>query len=905
MIELIRAKDWSQTPLGPLASWPGSLRTTVSLTLASSFPMSVIWGDGAVQLWNEAYTALCGKKHPAMFGSDYRECWASAWDALGGAFDAARAGSTAFLENQPMFLDRHGYLEETWFTLSLSPIRGERGEVAGLLLPVVETTVKMLSERRNRTLRELSSQIDGAGTRGDAIARTIAVLAEAHLDVPVALVYLLDEQGTHARLHGQTGVSSGSPLGKRTIGLDDEHAVAVSIRERSSVMVEDVVARYGAIQVADRDEALERVLVLPIIALGDDRAAGALVLGVSTRLRLDDSYRGFLELVGQSVTGSLMSAHARDQERARVAALAELDRAKTEFFSNVSHEFRTPLTLMLGPLEDELAQGGGSPDRNDKLAMVHRNGLRLLRLVNSLLDFSRIESGNVQASFRSTDLSAFTADLAGSFRSAVEEANLRFTVDCHPLPEQVFVDQDMWERIVLNLLSNAFKHTFEGEIAVSLQWRHDHAELTVRDTGVGIPASELPRLFDRFHRVKDARSRTIEGTGIGLAVVQELAHRHGGDVRVESREGRGSTFAVTVRGGRAHLLSGDVREDAECAPTSNSVAAMADEALRWVVDSEDGVGEHSASLAPRRSGHEGRPRVLLADDNADMRRYVAQMLDPNYEVMVVADGRSALEAARNDPPALVITDVMMPRLDGFGLLSALREDTRTKSIPVIMLSARAGAEASLEGVRAGVDDYLVKPFSGEDLLARVSRSIALADLRRESEQQLTTVNNELEVALAHVAELSRTDVLTGLPNRRAWDQELARELARASRQYKQICVALMDLDHLKLYNDSKGHRAGDSLLIDAGAAWRKSLRISDLLARIGGDEFAVLMPECRLEDAERVIERMCAATPNDQSCSAGIACWDGRETGAALVSRADVALYAVKRARCASATVAR
>jgi diguanylate cyclase (GGDEF)-like protein len=831
-----------------------------------------------------------------MFGSDYRECWASAWPAVGEAFDLARGGQTAFLEDQAMFLDRNGYLEETWFTFSLSPIRGERGEVAGLFLPVTETTVRMLSERRTLALRDLSDRTHGARSAAEAVGGTIEVLAEGALDVPFALIYRVDGDHGEASLLGQVGVELGSPLAVPRIGLDEDSPLAVAIRDQRSVMVDDLVGRYGRVCVADREEPLQRALVLPIVAPGADSATGALVLGISTRLPLDDAYLGFLNLIAQGVTSALTSADAREQERARAESLAALDRAKTEFFSNVSHEFRTPLTLILGPLEDALAKGIGTNEDREQLEMVHRNGLRLIRMVNSLLDFSRIESGRLQASFVPTDLATLTLDAAGSFAYAFAEAGIMFSVDCPPLPEPVFVDRDMWERIVLNLLSNAFKHTFAGEVAVSLRWVRDGAELTVRDSGIGIPREELPQLFDRFHRVRGARSRTIEGTGIGLALVQELAACHGGTVSVESEEGHGTTFTVTVASGSAHLPSDQVGEGAEGAAIVGTAAAYADEALSWLAASDPPVWNDIE--AHQQAGP--RSRLLIADDNADMRRHLARLLEPTYEVTVTADGASALEAALTNPPDLILTDVMMPRLDGLELLTALREEHRTRTIPVIMLSARAGQEASAGAIRAGVDDYLAKPFSAQELLSRVSGSLEMARLRRESERELAAVNHELEQALSRLEVLATTDTLTGLPNRRKWDEEIVREIARATRNEQPLCVAMLDIDDFKTYNDTCGHQAGDALLSEAGAAWGTALRVSDLIARFGGDEFAVLMPDCSLDNARVVMQRVGRATPGGQSSSAGIACWNGHESADALIARADEALYAAKRARATS-----
>ncbi len=447
IVELIRSKDWSQTALGPIDDWPESLQTTVSLSLASSFPINVIWGPGAVQIWNEAYSKVCGDKHPREFASDYRECWASAWPAIGGAFETARAGETAFLENQPMFLDRNGYLEETWFTFSLSPIRDDAGQVVGLFHPVTETTPRMLADRRTRALRDLAATAGRARTVQQATELALEVLADFRLDLPFLALYLVD--GEVARLAGRTGLRAGHPLTPELIDLDDRRsAVATVVRTGVPSHVTDLGARSGPVHAGPHDEPLEQALFLPVSPPGADRPAGVLVAGVSTRLELDETYRGFFDLVAQGVTSALANALAYEQERARAEALADIDRAKTAFFSNVSHEFRTPLTLMLGPLEEELAEDDLSPAGRERLTAAHRNSLRLLRLVNSLLDFSRIESGRIQARYVPTDLAAYTADLASLFRSTIERAGLELVVDCEPLPEPVYVDREMWEKVV-------------------------------------------------------------------------------------------------------------------------------------------------------------------------------------------------------------------------------------------------------------------------------------------------------------------------------------------------------------------------------------------------------------------------------------------------------------------------
>jgi signal transduction histidine kinase len=473
-----------------------------------------------------------------------------------------------------------------------------------------------------------------------------------------------------------------------------------------------------------------------------------------------------------------LAAALRDLRNANVR-LAELDRAKTEFFSNVSHEFRTPLTLMLGPLEDELTERIAAPrEQRVRIETAHRNALRLLKLVNSLLDFSRIEAGRSQASFTPTDLAALTRDLVSVFRSAIEKAELELVVDCPDLPEPMYVDRDMWEKIVFNLLSNAFKHTFEGSIGVALRSRGEYVELCVSDTGVGIAEAELPRLFERFHRVKGVRSRSHEGTGIGLALVQELAILHGGSVRVESTPRHGSTFTVTIRTGSAHLPASRVGAAQAQSPSAPAGAAYVEEALHWLPEEvspapprqarheirpQTGRKDVSQAAAQAQASALDRPRILWADDNADMRQYVADLLGRYYDVVTVPDGEAALEAVRTTPPDLVLSDIMMPRLDGFGLLRELRADERTARLPIILLSARTGEEAAVGGLDAGADDYLVKPFSARELLARVRTHVELARQRRawesELEQRVKDRTAELATAVERLAaENSRREV---------------------------------------------------------------------------------------------------------------------------------------------------
>ena len=558
MGELIRSKDWSVTPLGPIDDWPQSLRTTVSLCLASNFPINLIWGPRHIQIYNEGYRPICGGKHPQALGEDYSQTWESAWDMIGEAFEGALAGQTTFLENRRMFLDRKGYLEETFFTFSLSPIRDESSEVGGLFHPVTETTAQMLSQRRTRALQDLTARTNRSKSVREACELAAESLTNDQLDLPFALIYLLDEEGTHARLRGSAHLrpgASASPVEiDLTLGARGAWPLSEAMGSGTGLTVNCLTEKLGPIDCGPYPESPDTALILPMTPGGANRPAAFLILAMSPRLPFTEEYRAFADLAAATLTAALVNARAYEEERERAEKLAELDRAKTEFFSNVSHEFRTPLTLILGPLEELLALPGEEfTAKRDAIASIQRNSLRLLRLVNTLLDFSRIEADRIQAAYQPIDLAAYTRDLASNFRSVVEKAGLQLNVNCPDLPEETYVDRGMWEKIVLNLLSNAFKFTFEGSIGVSLRDAEHEVELAVSDTGTGIPAHELLNVFKRFHRVKGAQGRTYEGTGIGLALVESLVKLHGGTVGVNSQMGIGTTFYVRVPKGFRHL----------------------------------------------------------------------------------------------------------------------------------------------------------------------------------------------------------------------------------------------------------------------------------------------------------------------------------------------------------------
>jgi signal transduction histidine kinase len=760
---LMRATDWSRTALGPVERWPQALRTSVRILLTSRQPMFVWWGEELINLYNDAYRSIVGGKHPQALGQPASVVWREIWDQVGPrAKSAMTANEGTYDEALLLIMERHGYREETYYTFSYSPVPSDTGDAGGILCANTDDTQRIIGARQLALLRELAARTTDARTIGDACSLSALSLETNPRDLPFAAIYLLDSDHRRVVLAGCSGITAGQAAAPTEAALDSAAVwpFAEVLHTHAPALVTNLDA-LAPLPNGAWDRPPWQAVVLPIAPSGKTGRSGVLVAGLNPYRLFDDSYQGFLGLVAGQIAAAIANAQAYEEERRRAEALAELDRAKTTFFSNVSHEFRTPLTLMLGPLEELLARGEAEEPAED-LKLVHvayRNGLRLLKLVNSLLDFARIEAGRVQASFEPTDLAAFTADLASSFRSATDKAGLRLSVNCPPLPQPVYVDRDMWEKVVLNLISNAFKFTFQGEISIELETAQDGsmAKLTVRDTGTGIPLEEMPRLFERFHRVEGARGRTHEGTGIGLALVQELVKLHGGSIFVQSELGRGSAFTVHIPFGTSHLPRARIGA-ATAASTATRAEAYVDEALGWLpLEGQEQAAEgnppwHRETLTPwvrastQFDGAAQRGRVLLADDNSDMRAYVYRLLNPHFDVEAVADGREALDRALNHPPDLILSDIMMPELDGFELLKALRTEPATSTLPVILLSARAGEESRVEGIEAGADDYLVKPFTARELLARVTTHLAMSRLRRQAAERERELRRDAEAA---------------------------------------------------------------------------------------------------------------------------------------------------------------
>ena len=751
---LMRAHPWADSSLKSPEHWPQSLKTAIRIMLTSRQPIWVGWGKDLLFFYNDPYKAIIGGKHPRALGRPTAEVWREIWPEIGPMLATAMGGMEGtYVEEKLLIMERNGYPEETYYTFSYSPIPDDQGHPGGIICANTDDTNRVIGERQLALLRDLSTATAETRTWREVCAKAAAALGSNPHDVPFALIYMADSDRTLS-LVGTTGIPPGHLPAPDSAAIDSTTPLPFGevLRRHEIRLVTDLAGKLTApIPTGAWEEPPSELALLPILPAGETGRRGVLVVGLNRFRLFDGNYRDFLGLVAGQLAAAVANADAFEQERQRAEALAEIDRVKTNFFSNVSHEFRTPLTLMLGPLEEAMSEAEALPERfRERMQVVHRNGLRLLKLVNSLLDFSRIEAGRARANYEPTDLATLTEDIVSNFRSATEKAGLELQIDCPTLPEPVYVDRDMWEKIVLNLVSNAFKFTFEGGIRVDLKVQGRTVELGVHDTGTGIPAAELPRLFERFHRIDGARGRSFEGSGIGLALVKELVDGHGGSLRVESQEGRGTDFFVCLPLGASHLPADQVRGARALLPRGGVAQAFVEEALRWLPNATMPEPGEAADIGADLNRPESvkKSRILLADDNADMRDYIARLLGPRHEIVTVEDGQKALESLRLRRPDLLLTDIMMPHLDGFGLIKAVRADVALRDLPIIVISARAGEESSVEGLAAGADDYLAKPFSARELIARVDGALAMAGVRREMGEALREANLSLEATVA-------------------------------------------------------------------------------------------------------------------------------------------------------------
>jgi signal transduction histidine kinase len=744
--------DWSKTSIGPVERLPLTWRHTIDLILASSFPCAVGLGPELLYIYNDAFIALGGRaRHPAALGRPVREVWREIWESvLERRFrETLSTGRPTGEADLLMPLVRNGYPEETYLTFSFAALADDAGNPSGIFCTATENTGLIITGRQHDCLRRLASHCACAESAAVACHLAAQALEGQRRDVPFAILYLLDGTGSRIESIATTGLSR-LPAGVPGLGRLDQMAslwqLATAMSSHTPSLIDGVTDIVGPLLV-NPEVIPKQALVTPLADGGPDAPKCILVTGVNPMRPLEES-RQFFELAAAQVQTAVSSARMRENAERRARELAELDRAKTVFFSNVSHELRTPLTLILEPLRQVLDCARLDPSDRELLLTARRAGTRLLKLVNSLLEFSRIEGGRIEARCAPTDLGLFTADLASMFRSAFERAGLRFVIDCASLIEPAYVDRDTWEKIVLNLLSNALKFTLTGQVSIQVQALEDSFELQVADTGSGIAAEDLPRIFDRFATIEAPQGRTVERTGIGLSLVKERVKLHGGTIDAKSSPGAGTTITVRIPRGRAHLPQDSIAAEVPTSAPESVAQPYLEEALGW-------LGSDSDPTPAAPAAGPSRERLLVVDDNADMRHYLLQLLQHRWRVETASDGAAALEKIRQQAPDLIIADIMMPKVDGLELLRRVRNDPATAQLPVLLLSARAGEEASVGGLRAGADDYLIKPFSRHELLARIESRLATArqqavERHRRSQAELEIkAREEFFAALAH------------------------------------------------------------------------------------------------------------------------------------------------------------
>ncbi|MGN6530315.1 MAG: PAS domain S-box protein [Ginsengibacter sp.] len=750
--ERIRQFDWTKTELGNPEKWEQSLKTCVRIMLSSSQPIWIGWGKDLIKLYNDPYKSIVGGKHPSALGQPVSEVWKDIWPDIEPMLEKVMIHDEGtYVESQLLIMERNGYPEETYYTFSYTPIPGDNGITAGVFCANTDDTFRVINERALETLRNLGKISYHEKSLTEIYSKTAAILGQNNKDFPFALFYEINEnEAKQVAWAGDEEEYTSFPMQFNIKEPTSETRNICNAIQNNELVLSLNKGRRPNAPKGFWDTVPEQILHIPLCISSSNCPNAVLTIGLNPYRKYDRTYQSFVQLLTDQILQEMNNVQAMEIERKRTEALLEIDKAKTLFFNNISHEFRTPLTLMLGPLEELLrkTEDDINPQHLASIETAHRNAIRLLRLVNTLLDFSRIESGRQQAHFLKVDIATFTKDLAANFQSAMKEAGLKFTVIASKISEAVYIDKQMWEKIVFNLLSNAFKYTLKGSISINLFMENKQVVLQVSDTGMGIPEAELPKMFERFHRVKGNSGRSYEGTGIGLSLIKELVNLHQGTIEVSSIAASekgdaesGSTFTVRVPLGKEHLPAGQytsVQSDIQDAIT-NLYSRDAEALIESEIFSVKHNGNTGLTYSEGKGVNNILPKtetILVVDDNADMRIYLKSLLEKKYEVTVAKNGKDALDKLYNHKIHLVLSDIMMPVMDGIELLKEIKKNQQTARIPVILLSARAGEEAKIEGYDIGADDYLVKPFSSKELLARVRAQIQILKLRNELEDNV-------------------------------------------------------------------------------------------------------------------------------------------------------------------------
>jgi len=742
---------------------------------------------------NKAYSVLVD--HPASFGQPGSKVWAQLWDYLEPFTKTVLAGTPTYKEDDLIFYTKHSgdYDLETYFTWRYVPIVTRDNKTIGMYNQATITTEKVLSERRLATVREMSdSMLVSRSTREyyDAIAD---VFDQNPRDAPFALCYSITQKdvpsngnGTvvEATYESSIGVPEGHAsrpdtlsitlptknrhlLGPNADRLSSPTLSAISalssgsgrhylssngiswplqkaLSTRQCVIVEDCQDLIQGYPIRAWDELPYAAVVIPICSDNStELPESVLILGLNPKRPLDADYDNWIHLIRSQLASSLVSVKAHEAEQLRLDTMVRMEKAKNAWFRGAAHDLRSPLTLVAGPLED-LLNSQVTPAQKHHLTTAKRNVDRLLRLVNSLLDFSRLEAGRVEGRFVPVNFGEWVSELAEVFQPPVERMGLSYHVDIQPYNQLVYIDPTLFETVVSNLIGNALKYTESGSITVRVRF-NDHAEISIIDTGVGIPADELPQVTDWFHRASTAIHAGTQGTGLGLALAKELIRLHDGELIVKSCTAResggrhGSVFTARIP------LSARITVEPVDAPKFGAYGkAVAKEAMRW--NYNGGGTDASSDTGDLDSTHDTSSRLsdgllfetadilLVVDDNPDMRQYIKGIFRRHCTVMEASNGEEALAIVQKVRPHLILSDVMMPKMGGMELLARLREDINTRLVPVILLSAMQGDDSRVDALMMGAEDYMEKPFRPKELLARVHLHLQVGKKRWHLEE---------------------------------------------------------------------------------------------------------------------------------------------------------------------------
>ncbi|KAK8845645.1 hypothetical protein IAR55_006361 [Kwoniella newhampshirensis] len=801
---LLDRTDWTKTSLGPRVNWSPVIETMIEVILRSPTQDALWLGEDFLMLYNDNYAQIVD--HPLMWARSARakEAWGPVWEGVTELIERCLSlGEPCYRENDLLLYRRglKGHWVEKYHTWSFIPLFDAEGKPLGLFNPTRDTTEAVVARRRQETMRDLSEQLLTARTSKEYYNGIIEVLEQNPKDVPFLMCYsvqevaqsntvkltlesslgvppdhpaaprhidiaLSNEQPTRSSFSTKTGPFSSPTLsaistlssggGRVRYSFDQQSwPIAKSISSRQAVVVDDCTRLIKGFPLRQWEALPESAIVIPISSEASaDTPQAVFILGLNIASPLDTVYEDWIHVLRAHLISSLGSVRAAEAAHERQMERDRMETAKTAWFQGAAHDLRSPLTLVAGPLDDVL-RTQLRPDQRSMLSLAQRNLARVQRLVNSLLDFSRIEAGKMSGRFVPLDLGRFVGDLAALFQPAVNRKRIAYRIEIEPHEGLVFVDPTLLETVVTNLISNALKYTERGAISVALSYYETFADIAITDSGIGIPTAELSAVTDRFHRATTALSRGTEGTGIGLALAKEIVRLHGGDLLIisqtaeESGGPHGSTFTA-----RIPLVERDVSTDQL---TRNDFGlygkAVVDEAMHWFQPSDyesESVGsELNGSTSSRSEGFlfERSDVLLLVDDNNDMRNYVKSIFKPYCQVIEAVNGQQALELARKTPPDLILSDLMMPKMNGQELLAAIRQDPITRFVPMVLLSAATDDELRLAAFVEGVEDFMLKPFKPKELLARVHLHMQIGKKRAHLEMLYAQRQQELAVIL--------------------------------------------------------------------------------------------------------------------------------------------------------------